>query len=173
MRSPARHRRRGRDTRGDRACPAPRACTSRRTGEGRRAHQSRAARQNAKSFEFEDLTAWWMIGRPRRAPFGSFGAVHVTGAACSLVSLATKRSFLCATIPTSVVTCFTTGSYRCGSGREALSATSVAQTILSSATALLRYDGGPVIRYCLGESEVARWLERKETNEPQRRRKAC
>ena len=32
------------------------------------------------------------------------------------LSIATKRSFLCASIPTNVVTCFMTGSYRCGSG---------------------------------------------------------
>ena len=42
----------------------------------------------------------------------SFGTVQVTGAACVPSSIAMKRSFLCASIPTYVVTCFTTGSYR-------------------------------------------------------------
>ena len=40
----------------------------------------------------------------------------VTGFGSFPISMATKRSFLCASIPTYVVTCFTTGSYRCGSG---------------------------------------------------------
>ena len=46
----------------------------------------------------------------------SFGAVQLTGAASVPTSIAMKRSFLCASIPTYVVICFTTGSYRCGSG---------------------------------------------------------
>lgn len=46
---------------------------------------------------------------------------------------ATNRSFLCASMPTYVVTCFMTGSLRCGSGSRALTRDLVALTTVLSA----------------------------------------
>ena len=48
----------------------------------------------------------------RRIAFGSFGTVHVTGVARVPTSIAINRSFLCASIPTYVITSFMTGSLR-------------------------------------------------------------
>ncbi len=41
----------------------------------------------------------------RRTAFGSFGSCHVTGVGAAPRSIAIKRSFLCASIPTYVVAC--------------------------------------------------------------------
>jgi hypothetical protein len=48
----------------------------------------------------------------RRTAFGSFGTVQLTGVVWSPISIAMKRSFLCASTPTYVVPWFMTGSYR-------------------------------------------------------------
>jgi hypothetical protein len=81
----------------------------------------------------------------RRTAFGSFASCHVTGFGSFQISIATNRSFLCASIPTYVVTCFMTGSLRCGLWcHVALTCELVAlSTVLSAASArTLRWRAG-------------------------------
>ena len=59
---------------------------------------------------------WYNIRRVGYQKFGSFASCHVTGVFCWPINIAMNKSFLCASMPTYVVTCFTTGSLRCGSG---------------------------------------------------------
>ena len=77
---------------------------------------------------------------------GSFASCQSPASSPSPTSIATNRSFLCASMPTYVITFFTTGSLRCGSGAVvALTRDSGGSDHrVECCEALQRYDGEPV-----------------------------